>query len=83
VSDAAGAVPDLVEEGGTGMVFPAGDRAALRCCLGRLLADASLRTQLGEGSLERIQRWSHHHSTESVLRALEFATGARPRTYTP
>jgi len=83
VSDAAGAVPDLVEEGGNGMVFPAGDRTALRCCLRRLLTDASLRTQIGERSLERIQRWSHHRSAESVLRALEFATGARPRTYTP
>ena len=83
VSDAAGAVPDLMEEGGNGMVFPAGDRAALRCCLGRLLADASLRTQLGERSLERIQRWSHHRSAESVLRALEFAASAPPRSYTP
>jgi hypothetical protein len=73
----------LVEESGNGMVFPAGDRTALRCCLRRLLTDANLRVRLGQRSLERIQRWSHHRSAESVLRALEFATGARPRTYTP
>jgi len=78
VSQVAGAVGDLVLPG-TGRTFPPGDVDALAACLRPLLADAGLRARLGQGALDRIRQWSHAGSPETIVRALEFATGGRGR----
>jgi len=82
VSERVGAAPDLVLPG-TGRTFPPGDVEALAACLQPLLADAGLRARLGQGALERIRQWSHAGSAETIVRALEFATGGRPRAGSP
>ena len=76
VSERVGAAPDLVLPG-TGRTFPPGDVEALAACLRPLLADAGLRARLGQGALDRIRQWSHAGSPETIVRALEFATGGR------
>jgi len=64
---------------GTGRTFPPGDVETLAACLRPLLADAGLRARLGQGALDRIRQWSHAGSPETIVRALEFATGGRGR----
>lgn len=76
-SEIVGAVPDLLEVDGNGMVFPPGDVEALRRCLKRLLTDPSLRLRLGQRSLEIIGKWSHRHAAEAMLEALNFAARER------
>jgi glycosyltransferase involved in cell wall biosynthesis len=51
-SDAAGAAWDLVEDGVNGFRVPAGDIAALREALRRLVDDAGLRASAGRRSAE-------------------------------
>lgn len=77
VSDVVGAGPDLVEPGGNGLVFPAGEVGALTHCLRFLVADPAFRARMGARSLERIKDWSPQGSAETVLRALEFALRER------
>ncbi|ROP32061.1 glycosyltransferase family 4 protein [Couchioplanes caeruleus] len=49
-------VPEAVVDGGTGLLAPAGDVAALRRHLSALLADCELRTRLGAGGIAHVQR---------------------------
>jgi glycosyltransferase involved in cell wall biosynthesis len=51
----ASGVPWVNRDGETGLVVPPGDVGALRQALERLLADPSLRLQLGSGGLARVQ----------------------------
>jgi glycosyltransferase involved in cell wall biosynthesis len=48
VASRVGGVPELVAHGRTGLLFPAGDDAALAGCLDRLLRDRPLAETLGE-----------------------------------
>ena len=56
---------DLVEEGVTGFLFPAGDRDALRDKLGRMLSDADGRWSMGRKGREKMEQ---HYSTDIVAR---------------
>ncbi len=47
VATAGGGVDELVEDGRTGLVYPAGDVGALRALLRRVLRDRELRARLG------------------------------------
>jgi glycosyltransferase involved in cell wall biosynthesis len=70
-SDRVGATGDLVDDGGNGFVYPAGDVDALARKLERLLGDAALRGRMGEASRRRIERWGYREDVEAVLAALE------------
>ena len=48
VTTAEGGIPDMVRDGVDGLICPKGDPAALADALERLLADAGLRTRMGE-----------------------------------
>jgi glycosyltransferase involved in cell wall biosynthesis len=50
VATAVGGLADAVADGETGLLVPAGDTAALRAALERLLADRGLRERLGEAA---------------------------------
>lgn len=76
-SETVGAVPDLIEVDGNGLVFPPGDSEALLRGLRRLLADPALRARMGQRSLEIIRQWSHDRSAEAVLQALDFVLHER------
>jgi glycosyltransferase involved in cell wall biosynthesis len=56
VATAVSAVPEVVADGETGMLVPAGDVAGVARELSRLLADPELRQRLGEAGRERAQR---------------------------
>ncbi|MHC1791977.1 glycosyltransferase [Solidesulfovibrio sp.] len=49
---ATGALPELVADGGNGLVVPAGDDEAFTAALARLAGDADLRRRLGVGGAE-------------------------------
>jgi glycosyltransferase involved in cell wall biosynthesis len=53
VASAVGGLKDLVVDGDTGLLVPAGDVPALRQALERLLADPELRERLGRQARER------------------------------
>ena len=54
VASAVGGLPDMVVDGGTGLLVPPRDPAALRVAIDRLLADADLRERLGLAARARI-----------------------------
>jgi glycosyltransferase involved in cell wall biosynthesis len=56
VACAAGGVPDVVDDGVTGVLVPAADVAALGDAMARLAADASLRARLGAAARARAER---------------------------
>jgi glycosyltransferase involved in cell wall biosynthesis len=56
VASAVGGMPELVRDGETGALVPAGDPAALARALAPLVTDAELRARLGRGGRERAER---------------------------
>jgi glycosyltransferase involved in cell wall biosynthesis len=50
---AVGGVPELIDDGRTGFLFPAGNAEALAGQLSKLMEDATLRRQLGQAAAER------------------------------
>jgi glycosyltransferase involved in cell wall biosynthesis len=55
VASRVGGNPELVENGVTGLLFPAGDSAGLAAALEALIADPSLRGRLGRNAAETIR----------------------------
>jgi glycosyltransferase involved in cell wall biosynthesis len=55
VATAVGGVPELVSEGLTGLLVPAGDVAGFAAALERLLADSELRARMGVAARHRAQ----------------------------
>src|SRR5438128_1352855 len=56
VATAVGGLAEAVVDGETGLLVPAGDMAALRAALGRLLGDAELRARLGSAGREQVRK---------------------------
>lgn len=77
VSTHVGCAEDLVTDGVTGLVFPAGDRAALVEALRRALADDRMRRTWGEAASARVKRYSYAEATAGLLDALQFVGAAR------
>ena len=55
VASRIGGIPDIVEDGATGLLVPAGDAAALGRALRRLLDEPGLAQKLGEAGRRRLQ----------------------------
>jgi glycosyltransferase involved in cell wall biosynthesis len=53
VASRVGGIPEIVRDGLDGFLVAAGDPAAIQSCLGRLLADAGLRADMGRNARER------------------------------
>jgi glycosyltransferase involved in cell wall biosynthesis len=51
----AGGVPELIDEGKTGLLVPPGDSGALAAAIRRLLDDPALRERMGKRARERAQ----------------------------
>lgn len=56
VAAAAGGVPDIIEDGVTGLLTPCDDAAALAAAIERMLGDAALRTQVIEAGAAKVER---------------------------
>jgi glycosyltransferase involved in cell wall biosynthesis len=70
-SDAVGATAGgLVRDGENGLVVPAGDSEALADAIGRLAADATLRTRLGRTGANDVRTFSHDAWAKGFSRAL-------------
>jgi glycosyltransferase involved in cell wall biosynthesis len=75
-SDAVGAAAGgLVVEGRTGLVFPAGDAAALAARLSALAASPELREQLGDEAHTKVSEYTPERWADGMSRALA-AVGA-------
>jgi glycosyltransferase involved in cell wall biosynthesis len=48
-------IPELIEDGATGLLAPPGDRAALAAALARLIGDPALRARLGAAGEARVR----------------------------
>jgi glycosyltransferase involved in cell wall biosynthesis/SAM-dependent methyltransferase len=78
VATAVGGLLDAVEDGVTGVLVPPREPAALRSALERLLADAELRSRLGETAREVArERFSWSIATERTLEAYRDALAER------
>lgn len=55
VASRVGGLPEVIEEGVTGMMFPSGDDLALAATLGELLANPARRRTLGEAARARAE----------------------------
>lgn len=56
-SDQVGAVPDLVEGKGTGIVYKCGDINELKAAIEKMMIDAKFRTECAKRSRELISNW--------------------------
>jgi glycosyltransferase involved in cell wall biosynthesis len=56
VASAVGGTPELVDDGTTGLLVPAGDVAALTSALGAVLADPERARAMGEAGRSRVER---------------------------
>jgi len=73
VSDRVGAKFDLIREGETGFVFPAGDVDALTGILKRLLSDCERIRAMGEKAFKRLAQWSPETNMEATIQAIDRA----------
>jgi glycosyltransferase involved in cell wall biosynthesis len=71
VSTHVGCAADLVTDGETGRVFPAGDVSALAAILRDVCADPAARTRWGEAAIRRVRKYSYTEATEGLLRCLD------------
>lgn len=54
VASRLGGLPDLVDDGATGILTPAGDRSALAAAMQRLVDDPKMADRLGEGGRRKV-----------------------------
>ena len=71
VTDQVGSAPDMVENGGNGFVFPAGDVSALSAVLQRFVDEPELAARLGEKARERVADFSFERDVDGLRRALQ------------
>jgi colanic acid/amylovoran biosynthesis glycosyltransferase len=68
VATAVGGIPELVEDGVTGLLAPPGDRPALVAALERLLQDAELAARMGKAARQRaLKRFSVRRQVGRLL----------------
>jgi glycosyltransferase involved in cell wall biosynthesis len=71
VSTHVGCASDLVQSQRNGLIFPAGDVAALRDCLQQALSDREQLRQWGQESANIIRHYGYQQTTEGLVRALD------------
>jgi glycosyltransferase involved in cell wall biosynthesis len=79
VSDHVGCGPDLVEPGGNGLVFPAGDVKALTAALQEAMRDREQLRRWGTRGREIVSRYDFASATRGLMEGLESVTG-KPST---
>jgi len=69
-SEEVGAAADLIQHGRTGFVFPNRDWIKMQTCVGRLVTDSRLRTEMGHAAAARSLMYSYEASVTGILHAL-------------
>jgi glycosyltransferase involved in cell wall biosynthesis len=77
VASDIGGLSDVVVDGETGLLVPAGDREALRGAIERLLGDAGLRERMGEAARRRAGDFSPDAVVPQFEQAYELAVQTR------
>ncbi|BDP43377.1 hypothetical protein DAETH_33460 (plasmid) [Deinococcus aetherius] len=70
VTTGVGGIPDMIEDGASGLLVPPGDDAALAAALGSVLEDPGLRRRLGDAAYERARQEFNIEHTWRRLDAL-------------
>ena len=70
-SDAVGAAHDLIESEVNGLIFPAGNAAALLACLRRLATSPETVFRWGQASRRKAAEWTPAAGAEKWLRVFE------------
>ena len=72
VASRIGGIPEMVEDGVNGLLFPMGDDGALAACLARMLGDRRLREEMGRRAREKAERLyereGHYAEIERIYR---------------
>jgi glycosyltransferase involved in cell wall biosynthesis len=69
VSTRLSGIPELIEDGATGLLVPPGDREALAAALARLITDPRLRMRLGAAGEARVRTaFDHDQAIEALAR---------------
>jgi glycosyltransferase involved in cell wall biosynthesis len=80
VATTAGAFPEVIDDGVTGLLVPPGDATALADAIARLMSDAALRRRMGEAGRARIEDHFTWRQTALKTAALyEEIVAYRPR----
>jgi glycosyltransferase involved in cell wall biosynthesis len=68
VATAVGGVPELIEDGATGLLVPPGDASSLAAALQRLLQEPDLRVRFGAAARQRVEeRFSVRRQVDQLL----------------
>jgi glycosyltransferase involved in cell wall biosynthesis len=67
VATRVGGLPDIVEDGVSGLLVPPRDPAAMAQAIGSLLSDPGLADRIGEGAVVRAGEFSLRRTTDRVL----------------
>lgn len=82
ISTQVAAIPEIVRDGQTGLLAPAGDGASLTAALRHLIADPDLRQRLGAQALELVrQRFDAGRNTTQLLELLKQTIDERRLEY--
>ena len=71
IASSAGALPEIVEDGKTGLLVPPGDAQALAEAIKRLLCDPALRSRLGNAGRETVARFAPKGIATETVRFYE------------
>jgi len=75
----AGAIPEVIDDGGAGLLFDVDSPQALADCVIRLLRDEALHDQLAKGAHQRIRAFSSRRSAVQAVELYRGLTAARFR----
>lgn len=75
VATAAGGVPEIVEDGMTGLLAPVGDAAALARQVSRLLEDAPLRSKIIENARVKVRGFSKEKMAAAIVQIYQELAG--------
>ena len=79
VTTTVGAIPEMVEDGTSGLLVPPSDDGALATALSELLADPARRVAMGDAARRRVEeRFDIRRTTSQLVEVLRGAAGISP-----